>query len=43
MLGVGVVWGMGDGGCEPRIEVIVQCTKRFCTILRKLKNVGGGG
>ena len=20
---------------EPRIEVIVQCTKRYCTILRK--------
>ena len=41
MLGVG-----GDvryGGCEPRIEGIVQCTKRYCTILRKLKkNVGGG-
>ena len=33
MLGVG-----GDvvyGGCEPRIEGIVQCTKRYCTILRK--------
>ena len=22
-------------GCEPRIEGIVQCTKRYCTILRK--------
>ena len=35
MLGVGgdvVYWG-----CEPRIEGIVQCTKRYCTILRKLK------
>ena len=33
MLGIG-----GDvryGGCEPRIEGIVQCTKRNCTILRK--------
>ena len=33
MLGVGVdvvYWG-----CEPRIEGIVQCTKRYCTILRK--------
>ena len=33
MLGVG-----GDvdcWGCEPRIEGIVQCTKRYCTILRK--------
>ena len=38
MLGVGVMWGMGDvgyGGCEPRIEGMVQCTKRYCTILRK--------
>ena len=33
MLGVGVMWGMGE--CEPRIECIVQCTKRYCTILRK--------
>ena len=32
ILGVG-----GDGGCEPNIEGIVQCTKRCCTILRKLK------
>ena len=34
---------MGYGGCEPRIEGIVQCTKRYCTILRKLKYVGGRG
>ena len=26
---------VGYGGCEPRIEGIVQCTKRCCTILRK--------
>ena len=29
------VGGRGDvgyGGCEPRIEGIVQCTKRYCTI-----------
>ena len=33
MLGV---WGdVGYGGCEPRIEGFVQCTKRYCTILRK--------
>ena len=33
MLGVGGdVW---YGGCEPRIEGIVQCTQRYCTILRK--------
>ena len=44
MLGVG--GDVGYGGCEPRIEGIVQCTKRYCTILRKLKKcvcVGGGG
>ena len=32
------VGGSGDVGygvCEPRIEGIVQCTKRYCTILRK--------
>ena len=33
MLGVGV--DLGYEGCEPRIEGIVQCTKRYCTILRK--------
>ena len=33
MLGVG--GDLGYGGCEPRIEGIVQCTKRYCTILRK--------
>ena len=33
MLGVGGdVW---YGGCEPRVEGIVQSTKRYCTILRK--------
>ena len=40
------VWGRSDagyGGCEPRIEGIVQCTKRYCTILRKLKKCGGEG
>ena len=40
------VGGRGDvgyGGCEPRIEGIVQCTKRYCTILRKFKKGGGGG
>ena len=40
MLGIG--GDLGYGRCEPRIEGIVQCTKRYCTILRKLKNVGGG-
>ena len=33
MLGVG--GDVGYWGCEPRIEGIVQCTKRYCTILRK--------
>ena len=33
MLGVG--GDVGYGGCEPRIEGILQCTKRYCTILRK--------
>ena len=41
MLGVG--GDVGYGGCEPRIEGTVQCTKRYCTILRKLKQCGGGG
>ena len=33
-----MLWVGGDvgyGGCEPRIEGIVQCAKRYCTILRK--------
>ena len=34
------MWGMG--GCESRVEGIVQGTKRYCTISRK-KNVGGEG
>ena len=33
MLGVG--GDVGYGECEPRIDGIVQCTKRYCTILRK--------
>ena len=33
MLGVG--GDVGYGVCEPRLEGIVQCTKRYCTILRK--------
>ena len=41
MFGLGV--DVGHGGCEPRIEGTVQRTKMYCTILRKLKNVGGGG
>ena len=41
MLGVG--GDVGYGGCEPRIEGIVQYTKRYCTILRKLKKCVGRG
>ena len=41
MLGVGS--DVGYGGCEPRIEGIVQCTKRYYTIVRKLKKWGGEG
>ena len=35
--GRGSGWGggVGYGGCEPRVEGIVQGTKRYCTILRK--------
>ena len=33
MLGVG--GDVGYGGCEPRVEGIVQGTKRYCTLLRK--------
>ena len=32
---LGVGGDVGYGGCEPRIEGIVQCTNRCCTILRK--------
>ena len=41
MLGLG--GDVGYGGCEPKIEGIVQCTKRYYTILRKLKKCGGEG
>ena len=41
MLGVG--GDVGYGGCEPRVEGIVQGTKRYCTILRNLKKMWGGG
>ena len=40
MLGVG--GDVGYVGCEPRIEGIVQCIKRYCLILRKLKKCVGG-
>ena len=45
MLGVGGDVGYGYGGCEPRVEGIVQGTKRYSTILRKFpkKSLGGGG
>ena len=41
MLGVG--GNVGYAGCEPRIEGIIQCTKRYCTVLRKLKKKMGRG
>ena len=41
MLGVG--GDVGYGGCEPSLEGIVQCTKRYCSIFRKLKKWGEGG
>ena len=42
------VGGRGDvgyGGCEPRIEGIVQCTKKALYNIKKMKKcgVGGGG
>ena len=40
MLGIG--GDVGYGGCEPRIECIEQCTKRYCTLLRKFKKCGEG-
>ena len=39
MLGVGD--DVGYGRREPRIEGMVQCTKRNCIILRKLKKMWG--
>ena len=41
MLGVG--GDVGYGGCEPRVEGIVQGTKRYCTILTKIKQKVRGG
>ena len=32
---LGVEGDVGYGGCEPRVEGIVEGTKRYCTILRK--------
>ena len=40
---LGLGGDVGYGGCEPRTEGIVQCTKRYCIILRKLKKCGGRG
>ena len=39
---LGVGGDVGYGGCEPRIEGIVQCTKRYCTILKKCGGRGRG-
>ena len=40
---LGIESDVGYVGCEPRVEGIVQGTKRYCTIYRKLKKCGGGG
>ena len=40
---LGVGGDVGYGGCEPRIEGIVQCTERNCTISRKIKKNWGEG
>ena len=51
---LGVEGDVRYGGCEPRIEGIVQCTKRYCAMYKKVlynikkneKSVcgcGGGG
>ena len=34
---------VGYGGCESRIEGIVQCTNWYCTILKNCGERGGGG
>ena len=36
---LGVGGDVGYGEVEPRIEGIVQCTLRYCTILRKMKKM----
>ena len=41
MLGVG--GDVGYGGCEPRIEGIVQCTKKVLYNIKKMKKCGGEG
>ena len=33
---------MGYGGCEPRIEGIVQCTKKVLFNIKKMKKCGVG-
>ena len=38
---LGVQGDVGYGGCEPRIEGIVQCTKRYN--IKKIKKMWGGG
>ena len=40
MLGVG--GDVGYGGCEPRIEGIVQCTKKVLYNIKKMKKCVGG-
>ena len=41
---LGVEGDVGYGGCEPRIEGIVQCTKKVLNNIKKIKkSMGGGG
>ena len=40
MLGVG--GDVGYGGCEPRMEGIVQCTKKVLNNIKKIKKMCGG-
>ena len=39
---LGVRGDVGYGGCEPRVEGIVQGKKRYCSIEKKKKMWGGG-
>ena len=41
MLGIG--GDVGYGRCEPRIEGIVQCTKKVLYNIKKIKKMWGGG
>ena len=40
---LGVVGDVGYGRCKPRIEGIVQCTKKVLYNIKKMKKMWGGG